>query len=312
MQADGTVKGHQKISATEGQFGGILEDSDAFGRAIASLGDVDGDGVTDLAVGTYGDDDGGQDAGAVWILFLTAEGKVKHEQKISDVSPGLGGDLDKQDLFGTSLAALGDIDSDGVPDLAIGSPLDDEGGFDRGAVWIVTLQSTGEIKKAQKIASGVGGLADSLDDGDYFGDAIARVGDLDADGVQDLVVGASGTDDNGADQGALWVLFMGQDHQVTQQVKIGVIAGGLAADLDDYDFFGSALSPLGATDGTAEPRLLVGAWGDDDGGADKGAAYVLTLDSYCSVCGNGKKEPWEVCDDGNLTDGDGCSSSCGL
>ncbi|MBI4470513.1 MAG: FG-GAP repeat protein [Acidobacteria bacterium] len=66
----GTVKGHQKISATEGGFAGTLDDTDQFGITVAAVGDLDGDGVTDLAVGAPQDGDGGSNRGAVWLLFL--------------------------------------------------------------------------------------------------------------------------------------------------------------------------------------------------------------------------------------------------
>ena len=64
------MKRHQKISDTQGRFTGILDDGDSFGGSVASLGDLDGDGVGDLAVGAPQDDDGGTDRGAVWVLFL--------------------------------------------------------------------------------------------------------------------------------------------------------------------------------------------------------------------------------------------------
>ncbi len=66
----GWVLSHQKISDTQGGFTGILDDGDLFGSSVASLGDLDGDGVADLAVGAWWDDDGGGDRGAVWVLFL--------------------------------------------------------------------------------------------------------------------------------------------------------------------------------------------------------------------------------------------------
>ncbi len=82
--AHAQVKSHQKISDTAGGFTGTLDDLDLFGRAVASLGDLDGDTVTDLVVGAYKDDDGGADRGAAWILFLNSNGTVKSHQKISD------------------------------------------------------------------------------------------------------------------------------------------------------------------------------------------------------------------------------------
>ena len=59
LNSDGTVKDSQKISSTEGNFKEILDPYDAFGRAISNIGDFDGDGVSDIAVGAYHDDDGG-------------------------------------------------------------------------------------------------------------------------------------------------------------------------------------------------------------------------------------------------------------
>ena len=112
---------NQKISATEGGFTGVLDDDDLFGRAVASLGDLDNDGVSDLAVGAKFDDDGGNGRGAVWILFMTADGTVKSHQKISATEGGFEGDLDDGDSFGVALASLGDLDGDGVSDLAVGA-----------------------------------------------------------------------------------------------------------------------------------------------------------------------------------------------
>jgi len=66
----GTVLSHQKISDTEGGFTGTLDHADGFGSSVASLGDLDGDGTVDVAVGAIGDDDGGGSHGAVWVLFL--------------------------------------------------------------------------------------------------------------------------------------------------------------------------------------------------------------------------------------------------
>ncbi|MCH7576041.1 MAG: FG-GAP repeat protein [Candidatus Marinimicrobia bacterium] len=82
---DGTVKSFQKISDTDGNFTAMLEDSDYFGVSVATLGDLDGDSVPDLAVGAYFDDDGGNNRGAVYILFMNVDGTVKSHQKISAI-----------------------------------------------------------------------------------------------------------------------------------------------------------------------------------------------------------------------------------
>ena len=113
------------------------------------MGDLDGDGITDLAVGAYYDD-GGTNCGAMWILFLNANGTTKSYQKISDTAGSFTGTLSDDDRFGSSVASLGDLDGDGVADIAVGARLDDDGGSGRGAVWILFLNTNGTVKSYQQ------------------------------------------------------------------------------------------------------------------------------------------------------------------
>ena len=188
LNGDGTVKAHQKISDTQGNFTGVLETMDYFGVSVASLGDVDEDGVGDLAVGAWEDDDGGEGRGAVWILFLNGDGTVKAHQKISDTQGNFTGVLDDSDWFGSSVASLGDIDGDGVEDLAVGVRRDDDGGGDRGAVWILFLNGDGTVKAHQKISDTQGNFTGVLDDSDYWGCSITSLRDMDEDGMKELAV----------------------------------------------------------------------------------------------------------------------------
>lgn len=103
---DGTVASFQKISDTAGNFTAVLDNSDTFGRSVASIGDLDGDGIPDMAVGSTRDDDGGTDRGALYILFMNADGTVKSTQKISDTAGSFTAILDNSDEFGISVAGL--------------------------------------------------------------------------------------------------------------------------------------------------------------------------------------------------------------
>ena len=281
LNPDGTVKSHQKISDTQGGFTGILDDLDWFGSSVASLGDLDGDGVGDLAVGVRRDDDGGDLRGAVWLLFLNPDGTVKSHQKVSDTQGGFGGTLDNGDEFGASVAALGDLDGDGVGDLAVGAWGDDDGGSGQGAVWVLFLNTNGTVKSHQKISETQGGFTGILDDGDLFGASVASLGDLDGDGVGDLAVGANNDDDGGRSRGAVWTLFLNTNGTVKSHQKISDTQGGFAGILDDLDRFGSSVASLGDLDGDGVGDLAVGAAFDDDGGPSRGALWILFLDGIC-------------------------------
>ena len=136
MNTNGSVRSLTKISkATEPTL--PLENGDWFsGGQMASMGDLDGDGVVDLAVGAWGDDDGGaKNTGAVYELFLTASGRVRAFTKISMAYlPELG--LVAADHFGTGVASPGDVNSDGIVDLAVGAFADDDTGTSAGSVWV--------------------------------------------------------------------------------------------------------------------------------------------------------------------------------
>ena len=281
LNPDGTVKSHQKISDTQGSFTGTLDDIDQFGRSVASLGDLDGDGVVDLAVGAWGDGDGGMFRGAVWVLFLNPDGTVKSHQKISDTEGGFTGMLNDSDVFGVSLTSLGDLDGDGVGDLAVGAGFDDDGGKNTGAVWVLFLNTNGTVKSHQKISDTKGGFTGSLDPGEGFGFAVASLGDLDGDGVGDLAVGVPGDAEGGFDRGAVWVLFLNTNGTVKSHQKISETQGGFTGRLDDSDSFGFAVASLGDLDGDGLRDLAVGAYRDDDGGIDRGAVWVLFLDGIC-------------------------------
>jgi hypothetical protein len=278
LDADGTVASEQKISATAGGFGGALDDGDGFGVSVSSPGDLDGDGTEDLAVGAFRDDDGGTDQGALWILFLESDGTVASEQKISETAGGFGGVLGALDGFGISVAALGDLDGDGVTDLAAGARLHDDGGTDQGAVWILFLAADGTVQSEQEISASSGGFGGVLAPGDFFGASVTALGDLDADGDPDLAVGAEGDNDGGNNQGAIWIVFLAPDGTVQAEQEISETAGGFGGVLDPGDFFGAAAALLDDLDGNGQPELAVGAWQDDDGDLDQGALWVLFLD----------------------------------
>ncbi len=289
LNPNGTVASQRKISAIAGNFSGELEAGDSFGRALARVGDLDGDGLPELAVGAIGDDDGGDGIGgrgAIWILFLNADGSVREHQKISSTVGGFDGSSSVFSYFGGALAPLGDLDGDGVPDLAAGDQYYTEVGYATGAVYVLFLNADGTVKAQQNISPGSGGFTGVLGDVDLFGASVANVGDCDGDGVVDLAVGAPQDDGGGYGAGAVWLLFLKTDGTVhdAQRISAKRARGG---DWTQEDNFGSGVAGLGDLDGDGRLELAVGAVGDDDGGqsyfSDVGAVWLLFLDTAVTI-----------------------------
>jgi hypothetical protein len=264
----GSVIHQRKVSETVGGFTGVLtpatdpltDPGDLFGISIAPVGDLDGDGIVDLAVGAYCDDEGGFMTGAIWILFMNADQTVRTQQKISKFNGNFAGPIHKADLFGWSLGALGDLDGDGSPELAVGGWLDDDGFGDAGAIWILSLNKDGTVKHQQKISATQGGFTGQLEPGERFGTSLVNIGDLDGDGVTDLAAGSVYDNQGGHLVGAEWILFLNPDGTVRTQQKITNNQGGLPNDLiETYSRFSYSACSLGDLDGDGIVDLAVGA-----------------------------------------------------
>ena len=152
--SDGTVDSYLKV--TDGLAGFVadtLETGDFFGSSVVNLGDLDGDGVDDLAVGAAGDENTGVREGAVYVLLMNADSTIKSHVKVSDemggFSPTFGEfapPLGDGDFFGASLARVDDLDGDGIPELAVGAPNSELTNVDEGAVFLLSLDANGTVK----------------------------------------------------------------------------------------------------------------------------------------------------------------------
>src|SRR5262249_37047011 len=145
-------------------------------RTLASLGDMDGDGTCELAIGDPGFISENRPIGAVHLASLALDGQVSREVLLSPDVPSIG-ELDPPERFGTGLAALGDLDSDGTAELAIGAG-------DSTSAWLCLVSLDRSLKpvRVRRLLAG-----DSL----RAPLALAALGDIDGDGRCELAVGAT-------------------------------------------------------------------------------------------------------------------------
>jgi methionine-rich copper-binding protein CopC len=192
-----------------------------FGFDVAPVGDLDQNGVQDYVVtdpmdGGFVEQSGPK--GAAYVVFQNPDGTVKQSVRIGGNHNG-GPALNHDDLFGISIASLGDIDGDGITDVAVGAPGDSTGGTERGAVHILRLKSDGTVKSTTKIAHALNG-GPFLQNGDGFGSSLTSPGNMDGDGIGDLVVAATDVDLEGEDRGVVYTLFLKADGTVRDLTAI--------------------------------------------------------------------------------------------
>lgn len=232
---------------------------DYAGAAVAHLPDA-GQGSA-LAIGAWGRDEAGGNAGAAYVVSAMVPGAHGLSSAQARWLGEAGGDR-----AGSTLASAADIDGDGATDLAIGAWGHDAGGQDAGVVYIVGGAASG----TQRLTAAMRRW-DGLGSGAQLGSAVALGPDTDGDGVSDLLVGAPGIDGIDLAAGAAFVLPSSSWPQSISEIELGWYGfwpGGLA---------GSSMAGPADLDGTPGFEVVVGAPSGDLTFANAGVAYVLTV-----------------------------------
>ena len=190
------------------------------GRSVSGAGDINGDGVDDVIVSAPIID---FDAGASYVVFgggdIGADGSLNLSNLDGDNGFVING-LDQYDSSGGSVSSAGDINSDGVGDVIIGAALADPNGVEYAGESYVVFGGTdvGDIGSLNLLdLNGVNGfVSNGIDVGDLSGGSVSGAGDLNGDGVDDFIIGASRADPNGVNlAGESYVVFGVSDTPVT-------------------------------------------------------------------------------------------------
>jgi hypothetical protein len=277
------------LSSLDGTNGFRLDGIDAndiSGSTVSNAGDVNGDGFDDLIVRAIGADPGGRtSAGESYVVFGKSGGFTSSID-LSSLDGTNGFRLDGIDAYdadgsGKSVSSAGDVNGDGFDDLIVGAVSADPGGRNGAGESYVVFGKSGGFTSSIDLSSldGTNGFRlDGIDAFDNFGGAVSNAGDLNGDGFDDLIVGATGADPGGRNgAGESYVVF--GKSGFTSSIDLSSFDGtdGFRLNgVDANDRSGKSVSNAGDVNGDGFDDLIVGAAGADPGGRDSaGESYVV-------------------------------------
>ena len=269
-----------ELSSLDGNNGFRLDglaENDFLGESVSTAGDVNGDGFDDLIVG------------APWVNFsYVVFGKASGfdaSLNLSRLDGTNGFRLDGGNSSGSAVSNAGDVNDDGFDDLIIGAPeFDSSGGFyyKSGNTYVVFGKASGF--DASLNLSGLDGNNGFQLNGrntyDFSGESVSNAGDVNGDGFDDVIIGASGADQRGYDysSGCSFVVF-GKDSGFDASLDLFSLNGSNGFRLDgedEFDDLGTSVSGAGDVNGDGYDDLIVGAPGADPNGIrDVGSSYIV-------------------------------------
>ena len=263
-----------------------------FGSAVATAGDVNGDGYSDVIVGAFHFDNGQSNEGRAYVYLGSASGPSS--------TPAWTAESDQASAeFGISVATAGDVNGDGYSDVIVGARYYDHGETDEGRAYVYLGSPAGLAGTAAWTAEPDRASA-------MFGVSVSTAGDVNGDGYSDVIVGARLYFNYHIQEGAAFV-YLGS-------------ASGLAASPawtaesdQPYALFGCSVAAAGDVNGDGYSDVIVGAYGYDNGETDEGRAYVYlgspsglaTSAAWTAECNQDNAHfGWSVSGAGDV-DGDG-------
>ncbi len=255
-----------------------LTDGSLFGWSMANIGDLDGDGNVDMAVGAIGDsciDENGAlslRCGSIYILFLSDNSTVRESVQITG---GLNGGpiyLTANDNFGFSVCNMGDVDGDNVTDLAVGAP----GTYTGGVLYILFMKPNGHVRNYTYVRGAENGGGPPVFYLGRFASVVGNIGDIDNDGINEVAVQQG---DSASGNNIVYILYLYPTGDVRRYKQLILIDPTTNAPVvhEPFSNFGSSFANLGDLDNDGSDDFAIGIsmYSDPSGLSYAGGVYIV-------------------------------------
>jgi hypothetical protein len=254
------------VSLAETETSFIGENSgDGSGQRVAGVGDVNGDGFDDVVISAGFNDEGGTMAGQAYLLLGGAQRPTTGISLAHADASAIG---EADDWLGWAIAGGGDLDGDGLDDYALGAHNYDN---ERGRIRLVFGKETGWQMDVPHDE------ADAYFHGEYtqdsFGTSASIVGDVDGDGLDDLLVGAHEHRGGGHLNGSAYLLY-GRSQGWPADGSIDSYADVSFQGETDFEYAGHQVGSAGDVNGDSLADFLIRSW-SNEGGENAGQAYLV-------------------------------------
>jgi hypothetical protein len=228
--------------------------SSNYGCSVASAGDVNGDGFSDVIIGAQFYSNGQINEGAAFVYLGTANG----------INPTIASTIEGNQIFseiGSSVSTAGDINADGYSDIVIGARYYDNGEHLEGGALVYYGSPSG-------INTSSFDLLEVNQPDAFFGYSVASAGDVNGDGYGDIIAGAYLYDNPEVDEGAAFI-FLGSP------TGISLTPSTILQSDQATAFFGYSVSGAGDVNGDGFSDVVVGAYNYNNGQPNEGVAFIF-------------------------------------
>ena len=282
---DGNFPASLDLNSLNGTNGFTLygDTMDLSGRAVSSAGDIDGDGIADLMIGTvltnrtyvvFGRD--GTTGETFDATFDLSGIDSKSGFVLNGISSG--------DMTGSALSLVGDVNGDGIGDIIIGAPGHDSNTGESYVIFGKNVIADGDFSTNFQLSSletgdgSAGFVIRGIDGGDQSGWSVASAGDINGDGLNDILIGAPGHD---GDTGESYVIFgknVSEDGDFSATLELSSLETGdgstgfVIRGIDAGDESGWSVASAGDINNDGHGDIVIGA---PEANGSAGESYVI-------------------------------------